>query len=800
MVKMGGRSIVFEDEDDFLARNPGRGHDDDDDDDEDDGLNEYEKDDFIVDDVEEDEEDPGEEERRKKRRRKKKDFQLDEDDLLLLQESNIPGSREAANDIRFKRLKKAQGDAGSSGFSDEDEFTGSRKGGRRRGEGSRSLFDDDDGAQYDDQEDVDMVDEDDMADFIVDEEVDKIGVPMGRQKVKKSERATAASSSGIMEANQLFGDVEDLLNQRRKNLDKGGIYDETGERRLEDEFEPSLLMKKYMTESDDQTREIDIPERIQIPERSTGPPPTDADTIKAEATWIRKQLESTLPPVRVNMSALGEQEIEELEDHIRNFLNFVHVQKLDLPFIAMYRKENISSLLKDPEMDDFNGDKPSLRWHKVLWAVRELDTKWLLLQKRKSALLAYYNKRFEEESRRISDETRLSLNRSLLMSILEMLDQAESEREVDDVDSKFNLHFSPGEAGVDEGANKRPKRKSLYSSCNKAGLCEVVGKFGCSSEQFGLQISLVATRVDEQEDRTESPEEVALSFTCAEFDTPQSVLKGARHMAAVEISCEPRVRKHFRSVYFDNAVVSTCPTTDGNTVIDSFHQFAGVKWLRNKPLNKFEDAQWLLIQKAEEEKLLQVTVKLPEETLKKLINDSQEKYLSCGVSKSAQLWNEQRKLILEDAISNTLLPTLEKEARLLLTSRAKNWLLMEYGKRLWDKVSVAPYQRKERDIKSDDEVAPRVMACCWSRGKPATTFVMLDSFGEIVDVLEAGSISLKAQTVTDQQRKKHDQQNLLRFMTEHQPEVVVLGAVNYFCTRLKDDIFEVCLRFLVVEF
>ena len=122
--------------------------------------------------------------------------------------------------------------------------------------------------------------------------------------------------------------------------------------------------------------------------------------------------------------------------------------------------------------------------------------------------------------------------------------------------------------------------------------------------------------------------------------------------ASVEISCEPRVKKHFRSIYFDNAVVSTCPASDGNVIIDAFHQFSGVKWLRNKPLNKFEDAQWLLIQKAEEEKLLQVTIKIPEENLKKLLSDSEDQYVSCGVSKLAQLWNEQRKLILQDAIFN----------------------------------------------------------------------------------------------------------------------------------------------------
>lgn len=248
--------------------------------------------------------------------------------------------------------------------------------------------------------------------------------------------------------------------------------------------------------------------------------------------------------------------------------------------------------------------------------------------------------------------------------------------------------------------------------------------------------------------------------------------------ASVDLSHEPRVKNHFRSKYFDNAVVSTCPISDGNAVIDAFHQ------LRDKPLNKFEDAQWLLIQKAEEKELLQVTIKLPEENLLELISESEKLYLSVSVSELAQLWNVQRKMILEDAIINYILPALEKEARLLLTNRAKNWLLLDYGERLWDKVSVAPYQPKKRESSSDDEAAPRVMACCWGSGEPPTTFVMLDSYGEIVDVLEAESMSLGIQNATDKL-------NLVKFMMKNQPQVVVVGAVNLSCIWLKDDIYEV---------
>ena len=246
----------------------------------------------------------------------------------------------------------------------------------------------------------------------------------------------------------------------------------------------------------------------------------------------------------------------------------------------------------------------------------------------------------------------------------------------------------------------------------------------------------------------------------------------------------------------NKAVVSTKPTPEGNLIIDHYHQLSGVKWLREKPLNKFVDAQWLLIQKAEEERLLKVTISLPEDAKKELMSEARENYLSDCVSKSAQLWDEQRKMILDDAFLNFLLPSMEKEARSLLTAKAKSCLHMEYGQKLWDKVSVAPWKKKNSDKKDadldlDDESELRVMACCWGPGKPATTFVMLDSSGELVDVLYAGSLSIRSQGVAEQQRKKNDQQRVLKFMTDHSPHVACVGASNLNCRQLKDDIYEV---------
>jgi transcription elongation factor SPT6 len=73
---------------------------------------------------------------------------------------------------------------------------------------------------------------------------------------------------------------------------------------------------------------------------------------------------------------------------------------------------------------------------------------------------------------------------------------------------------------------------------------------------------------------------------------------------------------------------------------------------------------------------------------------------------------------------------------------------------------------------------------------------MLDSSGELVDVLYAGSISTKSRGGADeQQRNKDNQQRVVKFMTDHQPHVVCVGASNLNCRQLREDLYEVLFHF-----
>jgi transcription elongation factor SPT6 len=71
--------------------------------------------------------------------------------------------------------------------------------------------------------------------------------------------------SALQEAHDIFGDVEDLLERRKMELEREAAnFGEMRGNVLEDEFEPFILAEKYMTAKDEQIKENDAPERMQV--------------------------------------------------------------------------------------------------------------------------------------------------------------------------------------------------------------------------------------------------------------------------------------------------------------------------------------------------------------------------------------------------------------------------------------------------------------------------------------------------------------------------------------------------------
>ena len=98
-----------------------------------------------------------------------------------------------------------------------------------------------------------------------------------------------------------------------------------------------------------------------------------------------------------------------------------------------------------------------------------------------------YNNRFDEECQMTELDEKCSFNQQLSERISKMLKLAESDREIDDIELKFNLHFPPVEGFLDV-SYKRPVKESYYTKCSVAGLWSLARKFG-NTEKFGLLIA-----------------------------------------------------------------------------------------------------------------------------------------------------------------------------------------------------------------------------------------------------------------------------------------------------------------------
>eukprot|EP00884_Botryococcus_braunii_P001188 jgi/Botrbrau1/1106/Bobra.0162s0007.1 len=508
-----------------------------------------------------------------------------------------------------------------------------------------------------------------------------------------------------------------------------------------------------------------------------------------------------------------------LRKSIREVLQLMFEKHYEVPWIASYRKEVCGELLSMTE-----GEGPTLvtdeevrarrretladfpegtvqskhrgvrRWD-VLWAVQGLARKWRALQRRREVRQRTYEAAME---RAATEE-----ERDAISTCLEALVDAFSAEEVDDVDAKFRLVQLASVTDdilalsmADLGPHRRPQRASHYTRCKQAGLGEVVAAMGITAAQLAENLDASYKR-NEPENVRELPEDLAAqSILEAPFDTPEAVLKAVRHIAVSEIASEPKVRDVLRERYYEMATVSTEPTKAGETVLDPFHPLGRVKRIRNKPLKSFEDTDtYLRIHQAEKDGLITITMQVPD--MRSMMAQIIDNYLSNAVSSVGRAWDDIRKAVLEEAVSERILPALESEMRVRLLADAREVAAREAADALWEHAKLPPLHVRMPD---EDELVEkrRFMACCWGPGDPATVLVMVDESGALLDVLFAGQLSggipappRRSDSSYDlfrDPRKAKDAARICEFMLEHKPHAVLVGAANSRCKVLKEDL------------
>lgn len=92
--------------------------------------------------------------------------------------------------------------------------------------------------------------------------------------------------------------------------------------------------------------------------------------------------------------------------------------------------------------------------------------------------------------------------------------------------------------------------------------------------------------------------------------------------------------------------------------------------------------QFLMILDAESRNLVTVTISLPEEGKERIVGEIMEAFQTDGFSDTSRAWNDERRLIVEEALETHFVPMGTKWAREYLRDECEERLL----KRLYDAV------------------------------------------------------------------------------------------------------------------
>lgn len=722
--------------------------------------------------------------------------------------------------------------------------------------------------------------EDEMADFIVDE-VDEDGEPVRKKKTKKKKVVSTTgvvSSHALREAQEIFGDVTGLLEEYEQMKEARAAEEAPAQE--EDEpgadgeqnkaieiaakhFDPEILKESYLTRKDETIRRVDVPERIQMQEI----PQLQYVDYDQEARWIYDQLFSSSAPQRLAKTILeqGRKEevrngrlfmraeprtpkmIQEWRDNeqeqiallaaIRDVLYFLREDNLEVPTIAMYRKdycgellnyraEDVPLLVSHDEAARSDGNLVAgqvkletrlLRRWDILWAIETWDVKWRFLQHRCETLAKTYNVALSA-ARNLGDEKKIQG----IQVCLDRIAESSTSEQLNDLDAKFQL-LQPSQDAMTEAIEAMSldeldtsQRSRLLSRLRKPS--SGMGRLGRKKSYHEKLMEGIGMSAEELSDNImsnykkyapvdpRSPASEMLVELVEEQSNRDMVMREVIRLAAEDIAAEPELRKLVRDMYRSSASISTIPTIDGARVIDPFHpKFAHIKRLRSKPLALFYGTgDFLAINAAEEDGLIKVSMGMPETQKSQLSSQLQDLFLSEGVNAAAQSWNDVRRGIIYVALNEIILPTLEQELRVHLLSEARECVRHSCRESIWERVSSAPYRPKAVNASNPDEESVsevRVMSCVCGPGQPPTTFVMLDAAGQLVDILMCGTFvgrpPLKRPEPTTPAKVRDDIERLAKFIAKHSPHILVFSASSFNYASIKDELIQEAINQVV---
>ncbi|KAI3650058.1 hypothetical protein MP228_005690 [Amoeboaphelidium protococcarum] len=389
--------------------------------------------------------------------------------------------------------------------------------------------------------------------------------------------------------------------------------------KLEDVYEPAEVAEKMFTARDDRIRQVDMPERYQL--SGCFSEQSDAD-LKTESSWIAVRLCELRQEQGQKSAELYDQP---LLDCIENVLELMVRQLFEVPFIQRHRSDQYSSQLSDSE----------------IWTVLDLHEQYVEIEKRKHAL-----RRWQHVAMDINLESELSKIQSL-DAVRDMTDylQTRYRKQMEEFKQQKVQYDQQTDSSTSQGI-KRPVQRDAYTVALENNLQQFASQIALKSHEFARNIEDQYPSIQPQ-DLDVDIRQLAEQYLSDELLTTDSVMRATRFLMAREISTELSFRSSMRQLLGKSAIINVYATEKGKIDIDEQHDYYAFKYLREKPVVKIDEMQFLWIMKATSEGL--VTFKI-ECDVQSTFDQYCRLYLSNGYSSYSDLFNQERRKVLQEAM------------------------------------------------------------------------------------------------------------------------------------------------------
>lgn len=604
------------------------------------------------------------------------------------------------------------------------------------------------------------------------------------------------------------------------------------------------MKRGHFTDLDNEIRKTDIPERMQTREVPVTPVPEGSRELEEEAEWIYKQAfcKSSVSNKENNEKDRSRNKPSSTIGKIKQALDFMRNQQLEVPFIAFYRKEYVQ-----PELTI-----------KDLWRVYEFDGKWCQLLARKNKMLVLFEKMRNYQLDQIMKNPDAPIPEDVRIikdDDIDRLKRVQTPEELKDVHMHFLLYYSSDIPQMQEEFKRKDKEKKRlekaeerrkllesleegqepppeeiedeemededgredqlkqardsgpYAMCRKAGILEMAKRFGLSPEQFAENLRENYQRHDVEQEAVE-PADVAKKFLCPKFMMVDEVLHAAKFVVARQISKEPLLRKCVREIYFERAKINVKPTKKGSKEIDENHFCYSMKYLKEKPIRDLVNDQYLKLHMAEEDKLIEMTFldNIEGNTGNKdYLEEAKALYRRDEFSKNVQDWNALRAECVELAIVKMVLPEIKKELKTALLLEAKEFILKACSRKLYNWIKIAPYApdfQEEDDYEWDTSKGIRAMGLAFVPDFAQAAFCAITSIeGDVTDYLRLPNILKKKNSYRkeDKEEKLADLLSLKTFIKNKKPHVIAIGGESREAQMIQHDIRDIVKELIEEE-